>query len=237
MDDEWSEDEEMVDSAFLELRRRLDLYGRVKPYRISGSVVYRNFTWKKFPEHTLSVFYSTYGARFPDHGTKLFERITQLCTEVSFSSSFPFGFPQGKSFTSRLDEFAGLMRTKRIDDPQPADNDRNVDVIAYKRFDDHRDNSVLMFIQCTAGAKWNTKKPVPIESFKRYFHFSGKATISSLAITQVIDLNDWRNATDDYGIVLDRARLYRIISSTSFTSKTSLRNSILKWCSGKLKEK
>jgi len=233
--------EEDIDSAILELKRRLILYGSINPYKVDGNVISPNFDWKKFPEFTLCLYYSTYGGgkvakgEKRDIGTKLFEDITKSCVEKHFETkSFLFGFPNNLSFTDQLDAFAKEIKEKRFENPNPHDKDRDVDLIIYKKLDDIRDNCILIFVQCAAGKNWDEKKAVPIESYRRYMSFCLKATVSSLAITQVVDLNDWRNACDDHGIIIDRARLYRIIATHRNVISKELNKAIVTWCKSKL---
>lgn len=234
-------DEETIDSSILELLRRLTLYGTVKPYRIKNNVITPKFNWKKYPEFTLCLYYSTYGAgknvkgKPADKGRKLFEEITKVCIESHLHcKSFMFGFPSTHSFKIQLDTFAKLVRENRYEDPNPNDKDRGVDLVAWKEFDNIRNNAVLFFIQCAAGKNWDEKKPVAIESYRSYFNFNSKAVISSLSITQVIAIDEWNNATNDYGIIIDRARIFRAITSKNYSITVSVKNKIKEWCKAKL---
>lgn len=229
--------EEDIDSAISELNRRLYLYGVVKPYEINGNIITRTFDWKKYPEHTLCVYYSTFGAGNPDRGTKLFEQITKLYLEKELNyKSALFGFPIGSSFKTQLDSFANEIRENRYDNPNPHDKDRGVDIIAWKEFDNIRPNVILLFIQCAAGKHWNEKKQISLDSFRSFFSYTREATIKSLAITQIIDISDWRNATADYGLVIDRARLFRMITSPKNKTTVKLKNQIIDWCKTKLRK-
>jgi hypothetical protein len=228
-------DEEDVDSAFTELQRRLRLYGEIKPFEVIGNNVKSILTWKELPVLALCLYYSTYGVGVTkkgeprDHGTKLFEDITKFCLESYFQSEgHLFGAPSAKSFKEQLNDFAKAINEKRHDDPGPHDKDRDVDLIVYKQFDEFRNNSILVFVQCAAGKNWDEKKAVAIDSYRRFVSFSLKATVSSLAITQIVDISDWPNACDDYGIVIDRARLYRIFSSKKVIPK-KLDKEISEW--------
>jgi hypothetical protein len=234
-------DEEDVDSVITELERRLYLYGKIKPFNIDGTNISPNFNWKKFPEFTLCLYYSTYGVGKTkkgdkrDNGTKLFEDITKVCLENYLQSKgHLFGFPNPSPFKEQLNTFAKEINEKRFEDPNPHDKDRDVDLIIYKKLDEIRDNCILFFVQCAAGKNWDDKKAVPIESYRRYMSFSLKATIASLAITQVVDINDWRNACDDYGIIIDRARLYQILSGKKTIIPKKLSTEIVNWCNTKL---
>ncbi|CAN5546198.1 hypothetical protein BH10ACI1_BH10ACI1_30180 [soil metagenome] len=234
-------DEETIDSAISELVRRLTLYGSVKPYEIKNNVISPKFNWEKYPEFTLCLYYSTFGVSKnvkgvpADKGTKLFEEITKVCIESHLNcKSFVFGFPSTDSFKTQLDKFALLIRENRYEDPNTTDKDRGVDIIAWKEFDEFRNNSVLFFIQFAAGKHWGEKKAVSIESYRSYFNFNYKAVISSLSITQIIAIEDWNNATNDYGIIIDRARLYRAITSDSYSMESSIKTKIKNWCKAKL---
>lgn len=230
-------DEDRVDSALAELSRRLQLYGRVKPYEIKENIIYRRFDWKKYPEHALCLIFSTYGAGSSDEGTKLFEQITKACIDSALKTrSVLFGFPATLSFKEQLDTFATEIHEVRGEDPGGSDKDRSVDIITRKDFDDSRPNMLLLFVQCAAGKHWNAKKAVAIPSYRRFFSFTYHAAIPSLSVTQVVDMDDWRNATDDYGIVFDRARLYRMFTSPSYKINAKIRNQITKWCRYKLEK-
>jgi len=233
-------EEEDVDSAFGELKRRLTLYGKIKPFEIKGNNIESSFDWKEYPTLTLCLYYSTYGVGVTkkgetrDDGTKLFEEITKCCLESYFKTEgHLFGSPNPKSFKEQLDDFAKVIKEKRHEDPGPHDKDRDVDLIVYKQLDDVRDNSILVFVQCAAGKNWDEKKVVAVESYRRFMSFSLKATVASLALTQIVDISDWRNACDDYGIIIDRARLFRMFSNKKVISK-SLDKEILKWCRAKV---
>jgi hypothetical protein len=228
-------DEDKVDSALAELTRRLALYGKVKPYDISGNIISPKFDWKKYPEHTLCLYYSTYGAGNPDKGTKLFEQLTKVCIEKELRcKSILFGFPATVSFKAQLDTFAYMIREHRDEDPDPDDKDRGVDIIARKEFDDQRSNVFLLFIQCAAGKHWSDKKPVAITSYRRFLSFNYEVAIPSLSITQIISINEWRKATDDYGLIFDRARLFRMFTSSTYPIKGQLKTQITNWCKSRL---
>jgi hypothetical protein len=234
-------EEEDIDSVISELERRLMLYGKIKPFQVIGNNIKPKLNWKKFPEFMLCLYYSTYGVgrlskgAKRDMGTKLFEDITKSYLEKHLQSfGYAFGFPSKLPFSDQLNDFARKINEKRHEDPNPHDKDRDVDLIVCKQFDEIRDNCILLFVQCAAGKNWDEKKAVPIESYRRYFSFSLKATISSLALTQIVDISNWRNACDDYGIIIDRARLFRLFTNNPNIIPKSLNKKIIEWCESKL---
>ena len=228
-------DETKIDSAIQELIRRLSLYGAVQPFKIKGNIVTPNFNWKKYPEFTLCLIFSTHGASDADDGTKLFERLTKTCVDMFFNfESVNFGFPSGVSFKKQIDDFAKACCEDRGDDPTKFDKDRGVDILAWKSFKDSRNSHLYFLLQCAAGGKWRDKKQIPLTSWRRYISWSHETAIPGIAISQIIESEKWKNAVDDYGIIIDRARLYRMFTSTGYKIEPSLKKAIENWCKPQL---
>lgn len=230
-------EEEDVDSIITELERRLILYGENRPFKIEGNIISPSFNWQKIPSHALCLYYSTYGVGKTgkgskrDLGTQLFEKISKHYLEKSLSFQGQiFGFPNFKSFKLQLDTFASKINAKRIDDPNSKDKDRGVDLVLFKKFDETRDNCFLIFIQCAAGKNWNEKKLASIDSYRRFVAFGNKVAVPGLALTQIIDISDWKNACDDYGIIIDRARLFRMLAENKYIIPENLKKEIIDWC-------
>lgn len=227
-------DEVKIDSAIQELIRRLNLYGKVKPYDINGNIVTPAFDWKKFPELTLCLIFSTHGAADADKGTKLFERLTKECVDQYFNfQSVHFGFPANIPFKQQLDYLATACSEDRNDDPSQFDKDRGVDVVSWKNFEDSRNSQIYLLIQCAAGGKWRDKKAIPMTSWRRFIGWNFQTTIPAIAVSQIIEAEKWKNAVDDYGIVIDRARLYRMITAKGYKTEPSLKKEIHDWCKTK----
>ena len=228
-------DESKIDGAIQELKRRLYLYGQVKPYEIKGNVIIANFDWKVYPEHAMCLLFSTHGAGDADIGTKLFERLTKSCIDFYFSfESINFGFPSGVSFKKQVDDLALTIHESRGDDPTPFDKDRGADLVSWKHFNDGRNSHLYLLIQCAAGGKWRTKKPIPLTSWRRYISWNQSTTIPALAITQIVEADKWQNAVDDYGIIIDRARLFKAISNDNYATDNKLKKEIKTWCKARL---
>ena len=227
--------EEKIDSAFQELLRRLDLYGDTKPYTINNNIIIPEFDWKKYPEYVFCLIFSTHGASDADIGTKLFERLTKECLDhfLGFESII-FGFPSSLSFKKQVDNLANECNEDRGDDPTSFDKDRGVDLVFWKSFNDNRNSHVYVLVQCAAGGKWNTKKQIPLASWRRYISWNHTTTLPALVIAQIIESEKWKNAVDEYGIVIDRARLFRVITSKKFKISSTLKKEIFIWCKSRL---
>lgn len=229
-------DEIKIDSAIQELIRRLLLYGNVKPYSIKNNIVTPNFNWKKYPELTLCLLFSTHGAIKAHKGSKLFEQLTKSCVDFFLGSdSMNFGFPSGISFKSQLDKLATKCNEERRDNPKSTDKDRGVDIVAWSTFDDSRNSNIYILLQCAAGGNWKDKSVMPyMASWRRYISWNTSTTIPAISITQIIESDDWTNAVDQLGFIIDRARLFRTITSTGYKTNVQLKKQITDWCQSKL---
>lgn len=229
-------DETKVDSAFQELVRRLALYGNVKPYEVKNNIVTPRFDWKKYPELTLCLLFSTHGVGKAHKGTKLFERLTKSCIDFFLScESINFGFPTGISFKSQLDSLAAKCNEGRKDNPRAADKDRGVDIVAWKTFSDSRNSNIYLLLQCAAGANWNEKSILPyMASWRRYINWNQYTTVPAISITQIIESDDWTNAVDQLGFIIDRARLFKAITTKGYKTNAILKKEITNWCKSKL---
>ncbi len=228
-------EETTIDSAIQELSRRLSLYGSVQPYEIIGNVIIPKFNWKKFPELTMCLIFSTHGAADAGIGTKLFERLTKECIDHYFGfESINFGFPSGLSFKSQVDSFAESCYEERGDDPSPFDKDRGADLVGFKKFGDSRNSHIYFLVQCAAGGTWRDKKSIPIPSWRRFISWNQNTTVPAMAICQIIESEKWTNAVDDYGVIIDRARLFRMMTSKGYKTEFALKKQIQSWCKTKL---
>jgi hypothetical protein len=229
-------DEAKVDGAIQELVRRLSLYGDTKPYSINKNIITPKFNWRKYPELTLCLLFSTHGAANAKNGTKLFEQLTKSCIDYFLScKSINFGFPAGVSFKNQLNSLAASCNEERRDNPSPADKDRGIDIVAWKTFNDSRNSNIYLLLQCAAGANWSDKSVLPyVASWRRYINWNSSTTVPAISITQIIETDDWTNAVDQLGFIIDRARLFRTITTKGYKTNPKLKKEITDWCKRKL---
>gem|GEM_PF-3085332 len=229
-------DESLVDSILTTLEYRQRLYGSSCPFIVNNSIIRQQneADWHKIPEHIICLYYSTYGGNYIpniEDGRKLFERITFCCLKLFLNAEgVVIGFPAEKNLKEQLDYIAEKINAKRNDDPRSTDKDRGVDIILYKKLDDLRSNHILLFVQCAAGKNWNTKKACSIESYRRYFTFHANTAMCAISTTQIVNKKNWDNVCDDYGLVIDRARLFRMLHhQTDSNEITSLKAQVTNW--------
>jgi len=231
--DSW---DEFYDSILQEIDRRIFLYGAGSPIKIAGNVVEPVKNWQDCPEYILCLHFSYWGAENAHQGTKLFERVSNEALKSYLSGkAITLGFPNANSLSDQLDALAEELYEQRGNrNPEPADKDRGVDVIGWIPFDDERNSQIIILMQCAAGRRWDKKKNIPLSTWAQYIHWNFYTTVPSISVTEVIDDKRWQNKVGDYGIIFDRARIYKNIYKPTFVIDTTLRTEILGWCTNNL---
>ncbi len=229
-------EETKIDSSLQELKRRLSLYGDIAPFEIKNNSIKPNFDWEKYPEYAFCLYFSTYGSHNELAGAILFERLTKCCFEYFLNcQTFHFGFPTGNTFKSNLDNLANMCKEKRCDDPQPFDKDRGIDIVAWKSFGDSRNSSFYILVQCATGGNWIGKSSLPFKSsWRRFISWNDITVLPAISITQIVDVDKWTNAVDNLGFIVDRARLYRTITTNGYSTEPGLKDEIISWCQTKI---
>jgi len=221
----------LFDSVLQELERRLRMYGVDPPFKIRGNIVQPLRSWVDAPELFMCLWFSYWGAYNQHGGTKLFERISAEALRSYLSGqAITLGFPAALSFKEQLDELAKALCEERNQDPNPSDKDRGVDVVGWKSFSDQRNGQIILLMQCAAGKHWDKKKPVPMASWTRFIAMREASAIQCISIAEIIPINKWQNAIDDFGIVFDRGRIYQNIYRPGHQIERGLRDEIRDWC-------
>lgn len=226
-----------IDSIFSELTRRTYLYGENRPIELNGNIVKAKIRWDTLPEYTMCLIYSYYGVQdVADGGTKLFERlVSEVLEEYIGGKAITTGHPFSLSIEQQIEfivKECNELKGGRL--PEPHDKDRGVDNIAWKSHNDNRSNQIFILMQCAAGIYWRKKKSIPLRAWTQFIHF-GVTPIPGLAIPQVIQQSKWNNILDEYNLVFDRIRIFRLLILRKEMSDKSLRNEILKWITDILK--
>ncbi|HVD99558.1 MAG TPA: hypothetical protein VNB90_15220 [Cytophagaceae bacterium] len=228
--------DELFDSILLELKRRAHLYGPFAPYEINGNVIASKGSWVDYPEYVMCLLFSYWGAENAHSATKLFERLSKEALEIYFNGKgIVLGFPNINNLTNQLNGLAvQLLEERGGRNPDPEDKDRGVDVVGWIPFEDERNSQVIILMQCAAGRRWRTKKQIPLSAWAQYIHWNYMTTIPALSITEVINNKNWQKSVDEYGIIFDRARIFRQIYSAGYSIDMTLRSEIIAWCTNKL---
>jgi hypothetical protein len=225
--------EDRMADVMNELERRLGLYGQDAPYKINGLRIEPTIKWTNHPIHTLCLIFSTYGVESDTKkGTILFEKIgAKLLKEFFNCESAHLGFPTNSSLKKQLDNVALTSSEIRgAFNPGSKEKDSGVDIILWKSLKDLRSSQVIILVQCGAGADWKEKRPISLNMWNHYINWNYETTVPSMVMTEIVENDKWLKYSKYYGVLIDRARLFRIYNSNLSNIPKPFINEIREWC-------
>ncbi|MDY3521293.1 hypothetical protein PG614_02270 [Riemerella anatipestifer] len=224
-------EQSFVNDIWLELERRLVLYGTRKPYIVNDRDISSLIDWKEFPEYTTCIILSIDGNSIETVRTgKLFERLSRKAVTNYFSGlSVIYGHPSRQTLKS----IATQMSEKFICEPSPNFKDRGVDIICWKPFDDKRKSQTTALIQCAAGFNWDSKLlSIPYDAWTKYIHWGAKP-LKGFTVPVVIEDRRYDDIVTDAGIMFDRPRIYQN-TQYDYTDDANLIGDLISWCEPKI---
>lgn len=230
--------EDFVISVWNELEIRKNRYGDNCPYSISSLVIEPIINWKEIPDYMLCLIFSLEGnpntdAESASNSGKLFERVSQKAVKSYIQGEcIVYGHPHDQDVS---DIANNLLKEKFNQLPPTYRKDRNLDLFAWKPFEDNRASQIIMLIQCAAGHNWKTKlTELSIRAWELYIHFAAPL-IKGFSIPRIIsDREDLLEHSRDAGVIFDRTRIYKNILSTQRDEEFV--EEINTWCDSRLLE-
>jgi hypothetical protein len=224
--------DDFVDSVWLEMEGREQLYGDNPPFRVQSSLIVPAIDWEEYPEYMTCLIFSLEGNPVdPLRSGTLFERITnEAIRSFLGGESLAVGFPT----TMAVVDMAAALGEKYVTDPPWYAKDRKLDVIAWKPFGDCRASQVVVLVQCAAGHNWPSKTAeLGLNAWCKYVHFAC-TPIKGFAIPVIISGEvELEEHSSDAGLIIDRARIYRNMIDTSLRD-AALRQDLKTWCTNRL---
>lgn len=226
------DEDALFDSIIQEIERRQKLYGVDPPYEVVNNVIKPLKDWKDCAEYVLCLWFSYQGAENAHEGTRLFERVSgEAVKSYLHGECSVFGFPAALSLKDSVDNIATCLFEDRGSDPNPQDKDRGVDIVAWKPFGDGRSGQVILLVQCAAGRRWRVKKQIPLQQWSQFIHWNFSIPVPSITITEVMDSADWKKQINDFGVIFDRARIFRnLYQNGPGTVDPDLHDEVIDWC-------
>lgn len=217
-----------------ELELRMDLYGNNPPFVVDNMEVTPNLVWEQNPEYLMWLILSLTGnPSNPTPTGKLFERTSKEAAKNYLAGeALVFGHP-GKVTVAQL---CGELLEKFKSELPPNYNDRGLDVVAWKPFNDKRGNQVIVLMQCAGGANWTTKTgDVVLRAWcEKYVTFGCKPIRGFSTAVVISDRDRFEEISFEADLLLDRTRLYR--NTRDYQVQDSLRSETLDWCNNRLQE-
>lgn len=230
-------DDQLLDSIFQELGEREVLYGSDSPFKVDGNVIIPQVTWLERPEYFMCLLFSYLGAAKAHKGTRLFEQVSNIALSSYLDGdAVTLGFPNEGDLPSQISQVAEKLSEHRASsNPPPSAKDRGIDVIGWKGCNDKRKGQMIVLMQCAAGRNWRQKKRIMLDVWAQYINWNPYTTVPSISVAELIDKSKWSEATIEYGVVFDRARIYRYLYSRNVIIDANLRNDVIEWCDSKVK--
>ncbi len=226
--DEPSED--FIASVWNELEIRQILYGADAPFTVNGRVIEPRIQWRDKPYYMSFLIYSLEGnpntaETTAVDGGKLFEKISREAIENYIGGkAIIYGFPAEQTVQSIAQD---ELKEKFVYTPPSYRKDRNLDIFAWKPFDDNRSSQVVMLVQCASGFNWKGKlNELNISAWTKYIHFSATPIKGFAAPITVTSAQEIEEHSTDSGVFFDRLRLYRLLNNLP----ADLHQECTKWC-------
>lgn len=229
--------EDLINSIWTELEERGRLYGENSPIKVDRRIVEPNFDWVDFPHYMAFLIYSLEGNPYvtsettANAGGKLFERLSLVAIkEYMNGEAVIYGFPKEQS----IQEIAENLLHERFNYTPPSyRKDRNLDIIAWKPFEDSRNSQIILLIQCASGRNWRSKlNELSLTAWSTYINFAAVPIRGFCAPISISDRERLRELSFDSGVFFDRTRLFKYSSKVP----SDLRQEALEWCNLRLKE-
>jgi len=229
-------EENLISDVWSVLIYRKKLYGINGPYKIEENKIIPQKKWSEIPTHAMNLIYSNYGVEsFNDKGTKLFERYSGEAIKKYLNGNIlVLGFPSNKNLAEHVEYIIELLNEEKgTKKPDSRKKDRGVDVIVWKSHGDTRSNNIIILFQCGVGKNWQSKKNIIVDSWRRYVAWAVEPGVG-ITMPAVISLENWEDKSDEYKLLIDRPRLYRLLVKTKL--ERNLKTEIVKWCKTRFKE-
>lgn len=212
--------EAFVDSVWMELSRRADLYSHPF-FQVSDSIVDKQSDSEHCMGYLACLLLSLYGVQgSTQEPGKLFEELVRLALKNYLNGdAIVFGWPMsgvtlkpgaGSQILQMVRYVADTLNEQFVEGPRSTYNDRGLDVIGWIPLGDQRSGQIVMLVQCAAGHNWKGKHAVPIDAWCDYIHWSSKP-VKAFAVPCIVDSLQWQDRSRDNGMLLDRVRVLNLL--------------------------
>ncbi len=229
-------EEGFIHSVWLELIDRLTLYS-FSPYLVENSLIKPMNNWMNYPAYMVCLIFSVLGGtQNLFRSSKLFERISaEAYNKYLGSDHLIIGWPnkpkENQSLKEQMEEIALRLKEKFFEPPLAEKKDDTVDIVAWKQFEDERNNQLILLAQCASGRNWDTKvTSLRYTRWCQYIHWAC-APIKGFTVPRIIPRRRWHDVSVDSGLLLDRVRICNLLRNN--ISK-KFKNELIVWCQTQL---
>lgn len=229
-------DVNVVADIWAELESRARLFDRRWPFRITHDGVEPIARPRSFAMH---VFMAALGMRtnIDGAGRELFEHtVAELLRGIVGPNTVRIGAPRRPPIRTSLtdavrDYFDAAAEDSAILRPFPTtDGDLGLDVAGWMTFSDSRGGYLHLIGQCATGADWPEKLlELNVRKWGDHVNWSVNP-VRFFALPFIVRMDQFRRATLDGGLLLDRPRLMQLATMSPIS--TRLRLQLQRYCTG-----
>jgi hypothetical protein len=219
----------LVEDAWAELQQRKVLFGGAWPFRLDETTL----TLRRRPGAIAwYAFLAALGLRYniDNVGRELFEHcVAEVVAGLTGRRGLRIGFPRRAPMPTSLAEAVrvycgGSAEELGVLHPTlPTDGDLGLDVVSWIAFRDARGGYLHFIGQCATGADWGDKL-TELNPFKWGDHISWAVQpVRFFATPVIVRLGEFRRASKDGGLILDRPRLLALHEEAPLRGSTKRR--------------
>ena len=216
--------ENKVTDVFDELEQRSLSAGNSYPFELTGNLVTRRHTWKKYRPYVFCLCLSYFGwstkkprQHFPE---RLFEEIScYAAVNYLHGQDIRFGWPRHSPLTANFGKALNLLCHDHIkegagfrdqDEPQ-SNGDGCLDIVAWNSFPDNRPGKLLLFGACAAGKDWEDDKMDELQPAtfcaNCMIEIPPSSIIKAFFIPHRVVPSKWDRYSRRAGVIFDRCRI------------------------------
>lgn len=231
-EDDYSPVEDEVNNKFNQYIKLAELFGDdVFFYDRNSETIKLAPTFKAENEHLFCLYcMELKGSHADGDISDLFEKITAESLNALLGNDCQYVFcDKGKHGDFSVKELADIMGERFIrelkHDRNSQEGDGCCDIIFWKEID-NRAGKIVFLIQCKSGKKWQEGKGVEKRLWQDLIRFSTEPMIA-YATTDLLQNNEKMNSqTLTKGLIFDRARIIRLLSSADNKQLETIRKKI-----------
>lgn len=243
---------QIVDAAWVQLRRRQRWMGQATPIKVVGETVMPLRSWQRSPAHSFCLalalvqWYPQWARQFGSNYTvqgELFEALTKASLERLFPGWIVHQTGWRRSHASniktivqevanRLDEEMGNIDRWTSQDAHEA----GLDLLCYRPYDDGRVGVPVFLIQCASGQDWDSKLDTPkLKTWAKIVDFASTPKKAFAMPCTLEDKEFTRKCNDNDGMLMDRYRLLAAGRVRPNWISRQLKADILAWLKPRVK--
>ena len=144
--------------------------------------------------------------------------------------SFHFASPRpdGSGFDTALKRLRAAMHAEPRNLTAHAEKDADLDVMAWRPWDDRVSNYLSLFGQCAGGNNWDQKFPNPRKFTDNWIELHGPDPIAALFLPRMLHAHEFRTNRSQ-GVIFNRCRIASLVPKLDELGVAAASNPFKRW--------